>query len=182
MPLFGSTRDSRLIGSITRELFHKYISIEIEVFKLALNDTNTNIYNESDRKVYYQPVRLFTNVTKEDLQVNDVDTGIDMTQNMTFAFLRDDLVQRNIVLNTGDIIKFDTKYYEIDNVNNNQYFMGRNNETHLMTVEQRDRSFGKNISIKAEAHLTRITQLNLVETYSGNSRTVKNVNTKPKFL
>jgi hypothetical protein len=182
MPLFGSTKDARIIGSITRELFHKYISNEVEVFKLALNETEINLYNESDKKVYYQPVRLFCNINKEDPMMNDVDTGMDVSQLLTFSFLRDDLIDKILTLNEGDIIKFDGRYWEVDNTNSNQYFMGRNNETHLMTTEGRDRSFGKNISIRAATHLTRLSQLNLVEVRSGINDTPKTKNFKPKNL
>lgn len=178
MPLFGSRQDARLITSLTRELFHKYISNEVEVFKLALNETEINLYNESDKKVYYQPVRLFCNINKEDQTMNDVDTGMDVAQTITFSFLRDDLIDLNIVLSEGDIIRFDQRYFEVDNTNSNQYFMGRNDETHLMTVENRDRAFGSNISIVASTHLTRISNLNLVDQRSG----ITKKHTKPKNL
>jgi hypothetical protein len=182
MPLFGSKKDARLINSITRELFHKYISNEIEVFKLALPETEINLYNESDRKVYYQPIRLFCNINKEAQTMNDVDTGMDVSQVLTFSFLRDDLIEKNIVLSEGDILKFDSKYWEVDNSFSNQYFMGRNDETHLITTENRDRGFGKNISVTVSAHLTRISQLNLTEYRTGNDVTVRNTNQRLKNL
>ena len=178
MPLFGSVKDARLISSLTRELFHSYISNEVEVFKLALNNTEINLYNESDNKIYFQPIRLFCNINKEDQSMNDNDTGMDITQTVTFSFLRDDLIDANVVLSEGDIIKFDQKYWEIDNSYSNQYFMGRNNDTHLITTENRDRGFGKNISVIVSTHLTRVSQLNLVNTRTGTniSPKVKKVN------
>jgi hypothetical protein len=175
MPLFGSTKDARLITSITKELFHKYISNEIEVFKLALNETEINLYNESDKKVYYQPIRLFCNINKEDQLMNDVDTGMDVSQNLTFSFLRDDLINKNIVISEGDVIKFDNKFWEVDNSYSNQYFMGRNNESHLITVENRDRSFGQNISIIVSTHLTRVSQLNLIQIRTGITQNKRNL-------
>ena len=180
MPLFGSRKDARLINSITKELFHKYISNEIEVFKLALPETEINLYNESDKKVYYQPIRLFANITKDEASFNDVDTGMDLTQTVKFALLRDDLIEKSIVISEGDIIKFDNRYYEVDNAFNTQYFMGRNDESHLITVENRDRGFGKNISVVVQTHLTRISQLNLVQVRTGIQPT--NKHSKPKGL
>lgn len=111
--------------------------------------------------------------------MDDQDTGMNVNQLLTFSFLRDDLVDNNFVLSEGDIIKFDERYWEVDNTNTNQYFMGRNNETHLITTEGRDRSFGKNISIVALTHLTRLSQLNLVEVRSGQPKTKIN---KPRNL
>jgi hypothetical protein len=166
MPLFGSTNDARLIGSITRELFNKYISNEVDLYKLALPETKVNLYGESAQKIYYAPVRMFANVLKDEASFNDIGDQIDLTQTVKFAFLRDDLMDKNIFISEGDIIKFDERFYEVDNAFNTQYFMGRNNETHPITVSGNDRQFGKNISVVAQTHLTRLSQVNIGQTRS----------------
>lgn len=167
MPLFASGNDAKLIASISRELIHKYISIEVEVYKLSLEDTKMNLYNESPLKSYYHPIRFFSSILKEDFTANDVDTGIDFTQLVTFSFLRDDLVCKNLVLEEGDIIKFDERYYEIDNCHTAQYWAGRNQQTFPISTEGRDRQFGYNVSIKAQTHLTRLSNLHLIDVRSG---------------
>ncbi len=168
MPLFSSGRDRLLVRHLSRELIHRFISIECALYKLALPEMEMNIYNESGKKVYYNPVRLFCLVNKDAATFNDVDTGLDTTQTLQFKFLRDDLKDINVVLTEGDIIKYDERYYEVDNTNEQQYWMGRNNETLPIEVEGRNNnSFGFNISIIAETHLTRMSQLNLVEVRSG---------------
>ena len=58
MALFGSARDASLIRSINRELINNIIDVEVAFYKLSLNDTKANMYDESDKKVYYQPIRL----------------------------------------------------------------------------------------------------------------------------
>lgn len=182
MPLFGSRSDARLINSITKELFHKYISIEVELFKLALNETEINLYNESNSKTYFQPVRLFTNITKDEASFNDSEAGMDLTQTVKFAFLKDDLTTLNTMISEGDIIKFDQRYYEVDNAFNTQYFMGRNDQTHLITVENRDRGFGKDISVVAQTHLVRLSQINIIEFRSGVTNTPTATKLRPKNL
>lgn len=182
MPLFGSRSDARLINSITKELFHNYISNEVELFRIALNETEINLYNESNKKVYYQPVRLFSNITKDEPSFNDSDAGQDLSQTLKFAFLKDDLTTRDIFISEGDIIKYDERYYEVDNAFNTQYFMGRNDNTHLITTEGRDRGFGKDISVVIQTHLVRLSQLNLVEIRSGISNTPKSTHLRPKNL
>lgn len=179
MPLFGSKTDARLINSITKELFHNYISNEVELFKIALDDTEVNLYGESNRKVYYQPIRLFGNILKDEPSFNESDAGQDLSQTLKFAFLKDDLTTRDIFIAEGDIIKYDSRYYEVDNAFNTQYFMGRNDKTHLISTEGRDRGFGKDISVVAQTHLVRLSQLNLVEIRSGIN---KNQNQRPKLL
>ena len=182
MPLFSGKRDRLLVRHLNRELLHRFISIECALYKLALPEMEINIYNESSKKVYYNPVRLFCLVNKDDAAFNDIDTGLDTTQTLQFKFLRDDLKDVDVVLTEGDILKYDERFYEIDNVRQQQYWMGRNNETLPIEVEGRsDSSFGYNISIIAETHLTRVSQLNLVEVRSG-VNTVKTTAVFPKNL
>ena len=51
MALFGSARDASLIRSINRELINEFIDIEIAFYKLSLEDTRANMYDEADNKV-----------------------------------------------------------------------------------------------------------------------------------
>lgn len=182
MPLFATSRDALLVKSLNREVIQRFISVEIAFYKLSLVDTEINLYGESGRKTYYQPIRLFSLINKEETLVNDVDTGIDISQNVVFSFLRDDLKDCDILFEEGDIIKFDSKYYEIDNVRTTQYWAGRNPDTLPITTEGRaNMGFGYNIAVKAQTHLTRISQLNLVDVRSG-IETVKTSNFLPKNL
>jgi len=182
VPLFASNRESSLIKHFSRELLHRFISIEVALYKLALPETEVNLYGESQKKVYYNPVRLFCLVNKDQTDLVDVDTGVDVTQTVQFKFLRDDLKDCNIFLEEGDIIKFDEKYYEVDNMKTTQYWMGRNNETLPINTEGRgNREFGYNIAIVAQTHLTRISQLDLVEFRTG-VNTNRNNHSIPKNL
>jgi len=182
VPLFAGKRDRMLMRHLNRELLHRFVSIECALYKLALPEMEINLYNESSKKVYYNPVRLFCWVNKDPVTSADTDAGMDFAQTIQFKFLRDDLKDIDVVLTEGDIIKFDEDYYEIDSVVDQQYWMGRNNETLPIEVEGRSNSsFGFNISLIAQAHLTRISQLNLVETRSG-VNTISTVKSFPKNL
>jgi hypothetical protein len=182
MPLFASKKDSRFLKSVTKEVMNKIISMEIALYKLALPEMETNLYNESDKKVYYNPVRLYCQVTKEEVSMNDLDTGMDTSQIATFLFLREDLLDCGVFIEEGDIIAYNALYYEIDNAQTMQYWAGRNDETFLMNTEGRgNRNFGYNPTIKVQAHLTRLSQLNLAETRSG-TLSIKNTNFLPKNL
>lgn len=168
MPLFGSHRDAKLVKHISKELLHRIVSIEVVLYKLALPEMEINLYNESAQKVYFQPVKLFALIMKDDTTFNDVDTGMDKSQTIQFKFLRDDLRENNVFVDVGDIIKFDEKYYEADNLKSQQYWIGRNNETLLNNTENiNGEQHGYNVSIVVETHLTRLSQLNLVEVRSG---------------
>ena len=56
MARFGSGRDSLFIKHISKEMINKVISVEIALYKLSLNDTEITIYNESSKKIYFNPI------------------------------------------------------------------------------------------------------------------------------
>lgn len=158
------------------------ISVEVALYKLSLVDSSINLYSESSKKSYYNPVRLFCLVAKEDITMDDSDVGMTVNQLVTFNFLRDDLRDIDLVIEEGDIIKFNEKYFEIDNTNENQYWFGRNPDTLLITTEGRSNyGFGYNVSVKCSTHQTRISQLNLVQVRSG-LNTIKTNHNLPRNL
>lgn len=158
------------------------ISVEIAFYKLSLADSNVTLYNEATSKKFYQPVRLFCLVLKEDITMDDQDTGMQVNQLVTFNFLRDDLKDIDLVIEEGDIIKFNEKYYEIDNTTENQFWFGRNPDTLPITTEGRSNyGFGYNVSIKCSTHQTRVSQLNLIQVRSG-LNTIKTNHTLPRNL
>ena len=177
MALFSSSRDASLVRSLNRELMRRIITIEVEFYKLALNETESNIYGESNKKTYYQPVRLYSLINKSDTTSADDDTGLNISKSVVYSFLRDDLVDLGLVIEIGDIIKYDAAYYEIDNVRHQQYWMGRNPDTLIAQVQREINEHGYSVAISAEAHMTRLSSLNLVEVRSG-INTIKTHNQK----
>ena len=68
MALYGSDRDVSLVRSINRELINKFIDVEIAFYKLNLEAVQPNIYDESDSKVYFSPMRINCLIQKDDKQ------------------------------------------------------------------------------------------------------------------
>ena len=58
MALFGSSRDASLIRAINKELINNFIDVEVAWYKLSLQDTQSNMYDEADNKTYYAPMRI----------------------------------------------------------------------------------------------------------------------------
>ena len=140
---------------------------EVAYYKVALADTEINIYGESNKKKYYNPIRISSLIRKEDKVSADDDVGINYTKSVSFAFLRDDLKDNQIVITPGDIIGFDAGFYEVDNIRGNQYWMGRNPDTLIAYVERDINEFGYSVSIIAETHMTKMSGLHLTEVRSG---------------
>ena len=177
MALFGSSRDASLIRSVNREIINRFIDTEIAFYKLSLNDTKANMYDESNDKVYFTPMRINCLALKEEKSYTG-DDAYDSTRLGEFNFLRDDLKDKNIIIEEGDVIEYDNEFYEIDSVHGSQYWTGRNPGTDLgFTLGDRD-EFGLSVAIRAEGHLTRRNGLNIREVRFGINKT----NTKPKNL
>lgn len=195
MALFGSERDAQLVKRINRELINEIIDIEIAFYKLSLDDTQANQYDESDSKVYYSPVRLNCLVTKDEKSYTGDDNGYDSTRTATFAFYRPDLKDKNLIIEEGDTIEYDNEFYEVDGVGASQYWTGRNPDTDLgvqlgdlgdfhKKFNDADQSvfnnneFGQSIAISVTAHVTRRNRLNIQEVRSG----INKPNSIPKNL
>jgi hypothetical protein len=168
MALFGGQRDVSLLRSLNKELLHRFIDTEVLVYKLNLNDTQSNIYDETDAKVYSQAVLVHSLATVDDNVWTNEDYGADVTQNATFAFLRDDLVTVNTLVEIGDVIEYRSRFFEIDAIEENQNFVGKNpdnwfgGDTH-----------GYSVSIICQAHMTRQSKVNIVQTRFGVTETTK---------
>ena len=176
MAVFGGQRDISLFRSVNKELIHRIIDTEVLIYKLNLVSTNTNLYDETDDKVYDAPILIPCLATVDDEQWTSEDYGSDTTQTATFAFLRDDLVDLNIPIEIGDTLEYRSRFFEIDGTVENQNFAGKNPDNWFGGT-----THGYSVSIICQAHMTRQSKLNIVKTRFGNSETIKN-KTLPKNL
>ena len=167
MALFGSARDASLVRTVNRELINNLIDTEIAFYKLSLQDTQANMYDEADNKVYYAPMRINCLAMKDDKSYADEDGSYDQTRTAEFNFLRDDLKDKNIHIEEGDVLEWDNEFYEIDGVGASQYFAGKNPSTDIgFTTGDRD-EFGLSVAVRVSAHVTRRNRLNIQEVRSG---------------
>jgi hypothetical protein len=97
-------------------------------------------------------------ITQADQIVTVDDFGPDLQRNLSFAFLRDDLVDTNLIPEVGDIIMIYEQYYEVDIVKENQYFFGKDPSYNY----GRSDKFGASISIVCDTHLTRADKLGIL--------------------
>lgn len=174
MALFGNNRDVSLFRHLNRELVHTIIDTEVLVYKLNLNSTNTNIYDETDSKTYYQPEFVYCLVTTDEALWNNEEFGNDVTQTATFAFLKDDLVDADLVIEIGDIIEYQSSFFELDSIVENQRFVGKDPDNLFG-----GHGHGYSVSIVFQAHMTRQSKLNLIQTRFGQSEDITR-HTKPK--
>ena len=138
MALFGQARDISMFRYVNRELMGNIISQQAAFYKLRLNQTNFNMYGEASTDKFYDgPILLYTLIDLPNQTQPTDDMGVTFDWKPTFKFLRDDLLNKledynedtiygaNLVPQIGDIILYETAYYENHSTNAAQYFVGK---------------------------------------------------------
>jgi hypothetical protein len=126
MALFGGQKDAKFLASINSELLNSVVDTEIELFKLNIEFSDSNLYGESENKSYYDSILIPCLIDKQGKTASQDDYGHTYTRTAKFSISRDILVKADIYPEVGDIILWDNEYYELDNVDANQYFVGKN--------------------------------------------------------
>ena len=168
MSLYGEARDISLFRHINRELMHDIISQQVIYYKYNLTETKVNIYGEAAAsRVFEEPILLYSLIERGDEASTILDEVGTVTQNVTFRFLRDDLVDIHLVCQQGDIIQWKNLYYEIDNIVTNQYFVGKNpdypntDSTGTNPLEAGLENYGTSLSVICNAHYVPADRLGL---------------------
>jgi hypothetical protein len=154
MSLFGryySERDLIFINSINAELTRNIIQTLAVCFKIAADTTQTNIYGESspeEGKTFYDGVELSCLIERNDPSTDDEGFGPDRDQSVVFRFRENTCKDANYYPQVGDLILFNNRYHEINNVIQEQLLGGQADKSH---------------SIICNTHYSRLSKINLVE-------------------
>lgn len=151
MAIFGSSRDIRFFKSISRELVEDIVSQQVGYYKVVLDQTKPNVYGESLTKNYIGPVLLNCLIEREDFSANNKEYGVDYDRNVNFRFLKDHLVEANVVPESGDVIMYNELYYQVDGVNENQLILGKDSD---YAYSEGLQNFGASYSIICVTHFT----------------------------
>ena len=149
MALYGGSRDISMFRRVNRELMGNIISQEIIYYKYKVGETKTNMYGEAfEGRNFADPVMLFALVEIGGTESPVSDLGVDFSWPLTVRLLRDDLLSKLNPANlgqgfgtfqqnpsvtygaelhpeVGDIIGYQNGYWEVDNTNQTQYFVGK---------------------------------------------------------
>jgi hypothetical protein len=154
MSLFGryySERDLKLINSLNAELTRDIIQTLIVCFKIASEVTNTNIYGESnieEGKSFYDGIELVALIERNDINTEDEGFGPDRDQTVVFKLRENTCRDAAYFPEVGDLILFNNRYHEINNVVQEQFLGGQSDKSH---------------SFICNTHYSRLSKLNIVE-------------------
>jgi hypothetical protein len=173
MALYGENRDVSLFRHLNRELLNNIVEQKVGYYKIVLDRTQSNLYGEATKKTYNNPVLLNCLIERGDTAPLTNEFGMDITRNMKFRFLRDDLAgidlstellpdgkgfNYNIFPEVGDVILWNNDYYEVNNVNENQLVVGK--DPSYSYASQTD-SYGSSWSIILECFYVRPEKLGI---------------------
>jgi len=164
MALFGKSRDISLFNTINNELLKDIIQTEVAYYKFALEQTKTNVYGEAPGKNYYEPMKIACLIDRQDQSWSSDNFGPDINQTVDFRFLKDELININLVPQVGDILLFRNNFYEVDTKIENQLIMGRDKD-YAMSTETSDH--GSSFSVLVSTHISRVEKLNLIPLRGG---------------
>lgn len=160
MAIFGGSRDVDTFKIMSKELINDIISQQIGYYKVVLNDTPVNIYGESLSKNYIGPILINCIIDRGDFEASVQDQGIDTERSVVFNFLKDSIVDANVVPEIGDVIMYNELYYQVDNVNTNQLIVGKDNNYAYSTGLQ---NYGNSYSYILTTHYTRGDKLGITQ-------------------
>ena len=123
-PLFNRRRDMNLFNSINNELLNRIIQTPVVVYKVS-TESETDIYGESDNKTYTKGLQIGALVSHDE-QVTDSTEGFGpvVDQTITIAFHREMIANRDYYPEIGDIVEWNSAYYEINGIVENQLIGG----------------------------------------------------------
>lgn len=167
MAIFGQERDISMFRLLNRELLGNVISEQCAIYKYILAKTKTNMYGEAPGgKNFAEAVLLNCLIERGEQEHPTSDLGVDLKRGITFKFLKDDLIDANLVPEIGDVIMFQEAYFEIDNTIENQLFLGKdpNYPNNINPLNPGLNEFGYNVSIICKTHSIPSDRINILKT------------------
>jgi hypothetical protein len=160
MALFGTVRDALMQIGVAHEFVNNVATQQIGYYKVVLPDTQPNVYGEALVKSYIGPVLINCLIVRGDFNTKIDNFGPDTVREVGFRFLKVDLEIANVVPETGDIVMYNELYYEVDNTNENQYFLGKDPD---YSYSQGLNEFGQSFSIICFTHITTPERLGITQ-------------------
>jgi hypothetical protein len=148
---YFSQRDLNLVAQFNGELMGDIIENIIDIFKISPSETKTNIYGETAAetgKWYFPAIKISALVERAEMSTEMDDFGPSRSQTHIFKMREKMLRQLEFYPEIGDIIAWNDRYYEVDNIVQEQLLGSQPDKSH---------------SIICNAHYTKITSLNVLE-------------------
>ena len=124
-PFFLPEKEFNLIQDMNTELIDDIIGQAVNIYKIEIEETDTNIYRESDRKYFKDAFQVNCLV-----QFNEPDGQMDESGNsfnqgtIDMFFQRESLKGTGFYPEVGDIVDWNSHYWEINFTSEPQLIQG----------------------------------------------------------
>ena len=151
---FYSQKDIDTFDKLNKELVGDFntgqdgiIYQPVVIYKVSAYDTEVNMYGETaDGKVFKAGVQVPALIEADDQTTTTDEFGPDVQQTVIYSFVRQSLVDISYVVEIGDVIDWNSGYWEVSSINENQLIGGQTDYNH---------------SVICNAFLVRISNLNI---------------------
>ena len=147
---YFSNRDINLINSFNNELLNDVIQCEVTLYKMCADVTTSNLYGESKGlvgKTFFPGIDITCLIDRAGISTDASDFGQDRAQNVVFKFMEKKLKEVNFFPQVGDLVLFNARYHQVDDVAQEQFLAG---------IPE------KSFSIIVNCHYTRLSQTDVV--------------------
>ena len=130
-PLFMASKEARLIESMNQELIDELVGQTVDIYKVNLDETDTNIYGEADEtKIFETGFRVNCLIQFNEPEIMTEDFGSDVNATIEMYFLRASLSGAGFYPEVGDVVDWNDFYWEINGTTEPQLLMGHQNYKH----------------------------------------------------
>ena len=146
-PFFIPQKEVDLFDVLNEELIDNVLGQYVDIYKISIEDTESNIYGESEKKYFKTGFRVNCLISW-DPSYNLDDFGSDKNVTVELYFHRTSLSESEFYPEIGDIVEWNDFFFEINSVTEPQLIGGHQEFKH---------------EIKALAHRVRLSSLQIIE-------------------
>ncbi len=147
-PFFTPRNDIKLFDAINEELIDELVGQTVDIYKVNLDDTESNLYGESTSKTFDVGFRVNCLIQFNEPETTMNEFGSDTNASIELYFHRNSLKDTDFFPEIGDIVDWNQFYWELNSVTEPQLVSGHQNFRH---------------QIKATAHRARLSSLQIEE-------------------
>ncbi len=126
--LFYSDREKSLFESVNNELLSNVTQQQVYYYNVSSKNTKTNLYGESDVKIYQKPIKFWCLVEYAEPNTNYTLNQSERNYQIIVKMFRKYLIEANREMLEGDIIQWGNYLFEIVNVQESNIVAGFPNE------------------------------------------------------
>tara|TARA_R100000152_G_C6654391_1_gene95107 strand:- start:13 stop:375 length:363 start_codon:yes stop_codon:yes gene_type:complete len=115
-PFFLPQKEVNLFDAINEELIDDIIGQTVDIYKIEVDDSNTNMYGESETKYFKAAFRVNCLISFDEPEVSLSEIGTDFDAKIEMYFHRTSLEEANFYPEIGDIVEWNGHYFEMNTI------------------------------------------------------------------